>query len=227
MRYEPQPADVVCFSGRSRISQGIKLATCSDITHVGTVAHIERWQLRKAAMESEVAVQNVNGFKNQMLLFESTTLNSAPCLITGKAIDGVQAHDPMQRIKDYDGQVWFYRLTPAWRNRFHHGTGPADLGDYLLSKIGRPYDSFEALESGSNILQYLSPWRWIANLFACSRENYTERLFCSEYVAGALRLVGLYPLGSVSKVSPARLIKMLIASEIYETKRDYQLKVEL
>lgn len=223
--FDFQSADIVAFTGNSPTSKRIRFATCSDISHVAGIAKISPQQLRKAARENHLAIPQIDHFQTRLVLFESTTLNDRPCLITGKHISGVQAHDPAQRCREYDGGVRVYRLTPDWKTKFERGTGPEDLGDFLLSRLGRPYDAFEALESGSRVLQYLAVWRWFANLFDCSRENHSQRLFCSEYLASVWRLVNLYPSGSISKVSPAKFIKQLERLEIYETKPEFTLKV--
>ena len=75
-----------------------------------------------------------------MLLFESTTFCDSPCVIGGKPVKGVQAHDPQARIDAYRGQVWRLRLTDPL-----DAEESRKLTTFLLGEIGKPYDYRRAL----------------------------------------------------------------------------------
>jgi len=207
-KYLPQPADIAAFSGHGRVSTTIKAATCSRVSHVGCIANVPQWQLRNLAGCGvlNLSPEKVNAWVEVPLLFESTTLYEKPCEITGKQIQGVQAHNPWSRIAEYHGRVWIYRLTPEWRQTLHERDGHTKLAGHLLAKIGTQYDGRGAVLAGTQIVKHW--WAW-------SKADRSS-LFCSEYLAGVLQHVGLFPLSNASKVTPASLIRLLIGAEVYQ-----------
>lgn len=201
-----QPASLLAFSGRGAVSMGIKLATCSEISHVGCVALVPRWQIQQLAAAGLVAVpeERLDAWHDQHLLFESTTLADAPCAITGRAIKGVQAHDPAARVAAYQGRVWLYRLTDPWQRDFDDRRS-ARLTGHLLASIGQQYDGRGAILSGTRMVKHFWAWRRVDR----------SSLFCSEYLARVLQHVGLFPISNASKVTPGSLIRLLVDAEVY------------
>ena len=202
-----QAGDILAFSGSGRTSLTIRLATCSAISHVGCVSLVPAWQLRDlvGCRVVDVEAERLANWNEQPLLFESTTLVDLPCAITGRVIEGVQAHGPQQRIETYAGRVWRYRLTDAWRQTFHELDGPRRLTGHLLARIGTQYDGRGAILAGTRIVKHW--WAW-------SRVDRSS-LFCSEYLASVLQHVGLFPISNASQVTPASLIRTLVADEVY------------
>ncbi len=201
-----QAGDVLAFSGRGAVSMGIKLGTCSAISHVAVVGWTPGWQLRNVAASGVVRIpeDRLADWKNQYLLYESTTLATAPCEITGRVITGVQAHEPNSRVARYRGRVWLYRMTAAWRRDFTPARGTRLTG-HLLARIGQQYDGSGAILAGTRVVKHLWAWRKVDR----------SSLFCSEYLAAVLQHVGLFPISNASKVTPASLIRDLIAAEVY------------
>jgi hypothetical protein len=202
-----QTGDILAFSGEGRTSLTIRLATCSAVSHVGCVSLVPAWQLRDLAgcRVVDVAAERLATWHEQPLLFESTTLVDLPCAITGRVIEGVQAHAPQERVERYNGRVWRYRLTDAWRETFLEVDGPRRLTGHLLARIGTQYDGRGAILAGTRIIKHW--WAW-------SRADRSS-LFCSEYLASVLQHVGLFPISNASQMTPASLIRTLVADEIY------------
>ncbi|MCA9248957.1 MAG: hypothetical protein KDA42_17645 [Planctomycetales bacterium] len=201
-----EAADILAFSGNSAVSLGIKIGSCSSVSHVGAIGWTPRRQLRQLADGGVLRTENANfyGWIDRHLLYESTTLANVPCAVTGKQIEGVQAHDPDARIRDYNGQVWLYRLLPAWRRDFDESKCTRLTG-HLLSRIGQQYDGRGAILSGTRIVKHFWAWRRVDR----------SSLFCSEYLASVLQHVGLFPISNASKITPGGLIETLIDAEIY------------
>ena len=82
--------DIILFSGKGAISQGIKRFTFSHWSHVGMV-------IRSHEFES-------------ILLWESTTLTNIPDLESGNLIKGVQIVPLSQRILLYNGEIGLRKL---------------------------------------------------------------------------------------------------------------------
>ncbi len=174
---------VVGFSGQAWQSDVINLATYGiprwGISHVGIIAK----------------------YKGELLLFESTTFDSLPCVIQGKCFSGVQAHRLMDVLEVYAGRVWAYPLT-----RPLYPFEDTRLSEFLRGKIATPYDTEGALESAG----------WLSR--ALHGEDLHE-LFCSELVAAALNEIGLLPTGNASGWTPNRLVRRLVREEVVRLPR--------
>lgn len=84
--------DLIAFSGKSKVSNIIKGATGSDISHVGMVFESDR--------TGEYRVE----------IIESTSLVTLPDNRTGELIKGVQMQMLSQRMDMYEGQVYWQPL---------------------------------------------------------------------------------------------------------------------
>ena len=65
------------------------------------------------------------------MIYESIPPIQRPCVITGKRIRGIQAHDPGSRIRSYSGHVYRYRLNVNL-NKIQSTV----LGRYLEQQVG-------------------------------------------------------------------------------------------
>ncbi len=137
------------------------------------------------------------GWQSRPLLFEATTLAESPCSLQGAPVCGVQAHDPRERIRQYDGRVWLYRPTLDYRIDPEQSER---LTLFLLRHLGDQYDYAQAGLSAS-ILARRAWWFSQGNLHS---------LFCSELWAAALEQIRLLELANPSKFSPARLVRSLL-----------------
>ena len=174
--------DIVGFSGAARTS---------DIVNIATYG-IPRWSL------SHVGI--IANYQGQKLLFESTTLDKLPCEITKKQLNGVQAHKFDDVVENYAGRVWVY---PLYRPLFE--SEDRRLSDFVLSLVGRPYDTEGAIRSGGLLFSL------VESLF---RSEDLHTLFCSELCAKALSEIGLVPTDDAARWSPNHLIRHLRWHEI-------------
>ncbi|QGJ71055.1 Hypothetical protein PBC10988_27580 [Planctomycetales bacterium 10988] len=176
-----QPGDLVAFSGNSWVGRFIRLITLSRFSHVGIICF----------------------HQGRPLLIESTTLSPFPCLLTGKRIHGVQAHDPYRVLQRGLSRIWVCRL------QRHEELAPSEserLTAFLLRFLHFEYDTPGALLSGTRFLKR----RWWA-----SREDLT-RLFCSELCAAALKHIRRFPLVNASVINPSELIREGVRLGIYQ-----------
>ncbi len=176
--------DIIGFSGRSWLSAGINIATYG----------IPLWGL------SHVGIL-ANAPDGRLLIFESTSLDgNIPCEITGKPICGTQAHVLDFILGHYSGKAYHYPLyRPLYPNEDER------LTEFLIGTIGVPYDAMGALRSAGVGLS------WIESLF---REQSLASIFCSEWVAAAYAVIGLYPTDNVSRWNPNKLVRRLRRTEI-------------
>ena len=134
-------------------------------------------------------------FDGRLLLFESTSLKDTPCEITGEIFVGTQAHKLENALAGYVGRVYLY---PLYRQLY--SDEDSRLTQYLMDTIGTPYDLMGALRtSGVGI-------SWIESLF---RPQDLNMIFCSEWVASALSVIGVFPTNNASRWNPNRLCRYL------------------
>lgn len=172
-----QAGDILACYGAGWESNVIRWATWGP-SHVGIVAPISP------------------DAPNNLVLFESTTLCSHRCLITGEQWNGVQAQRITDRIKDYGGKVQRLSLMPAWEL----SKDESCLLSHILTKhyVGLPYDMEEALISGTRILKWSSflPYP-------------NGHLFCSELVSFCLMRLCRMGHDNPARFNPASMIRRL------------------
>lgn len=172
---EIKTGDVIAFSGFGHKSVIVNLVTFGWpywwASHIGIVGE----------------------YQGEQLLFESTTLSDIPCVVQGKSIKGVQAVRLTDRVKSYNGRVYHY---PVYRPLF--GFESDRLNEFLLSKIGMPYDLHGGMRSATHGLS------WLESRFKGEDLNY---IFCSELCAAAHARIGLLQTTSASRWNPNRLIR--------------------
>lgn len=216
MRYKYlsfDPGDILVFSGRGPVSALVKVATCSPYSHVGMVAQVAPADLlfsdpHKAGKHPAISEDCPRNWQTRNLLFESTTLSSSPCEITGKRINGVQAHDPAAIVRGFRGRVYRMELNPPRQLTKCHDESHR-LTAALLGRIGTSYDIPGSILSGTRILKRLFP--------GCAANR--QKLVCVEYVAWALqeafkrrRLpMELKP----GQLTPGQLVRRLCRAGIY------------
>ena len=184
--FEYKAGDVVGFSGNGQLSVWINLAT----------AGIPWWSLSHAALIAP------HPTTDELVLYESTTLYDGPCLVQGKKVAGVQAHDVEKRAADYDGKVWLYSLAAPLTPEEYAG-----LRDAATSYLGTRYDrsgAFQARQAG---------FGWLERLCIRRPEDLSS-LFCSEFVAACLKSIGRFEVENVSIFNPNRLGRELLSREI-------------
>lgn len=128
-----------------------------------------------------------------LLLYESTTQCDFPCAIRHKRWSGTQAHHIGPRLQSYRGKVWHYPLAKPLRPWERKA-----LSRFLKDGLGKPYDMTGAERSAGKI--------WSA-VQAHLHEESLSALFCSEWVAAALKEIERFDTLSASEWSPNALIR--------------------
>lgn len=167
--------DIIAFSGFGRKSVIVNLVTYGvpfwSASHVGVIGE----------------------YKGERLLFESTTLSNIPCVVQKRPHKGVQAVHLEDRILSYDGRAWLYS---TYRPLF--GFEADRLNEFLINKVGTPYDMVGGMRSAGVGLS------WIESKL---RGEDLSLLFCSELVAAAHNLIGLLRTENASRWNPNKLIR--------------------
>ncbi len=135
----------------------------------------------------------VGEFNGRMLLFESCTSNTTPCVIQGKLFKGSQAQDILPKITNYEGKVWHY---PLYRNLFKHERDR--LQDFLLETVGHPYDNIGAFRAGG------IGFSWLESKL---RHDDLSSLFCSEWCASAHGEIGVFPNDDGARWNPNYFVR--------------------
>jgi hypothetical protein len=171
------PGDVIAFGGRGSFSELIKFTTRSAVSHVGVI------------LQTKVTSDTTSRYFNQII--ESTG-------------DGVQIYRASERIRKYDGDVW-------WLPRRREGAFDLKMFyDFLFSKQGFEYDFSQAAKSAVDILDN-SP---LGRATTYNREDF-EKFFCSELVAAGLEAAGLVRNINASEVTPIDLCRWRIYEPDY------------
>jgi len=167
--------DLLFFTGQGLLSRTIDLCTggVPGYSHVGIVCR----------------------HQGHMLLFESTSVlpPSEKCVLTEKPVKGVQAHFAQGIELRRPGKVY---LHPLSRSLYGHEEQRLQL--YLLSLVGRPYDTVGAFRSGGVLFGLLESVIHTESL---------NTIFCSEFAASALSEIGVFPTSNASKYNPNKLAR--------------------
>lgn len=194
-----EPGDLLFFWGTDATSRVIRRYTRGP-SHVGGLVDF-RWIGKDK--------------RTERLLVESTTLiHGRKCVIRGVEFAGVQAQYPTQRIEDYcekGGHVELWRFTKDW--------GLSETEQQLLSRLawrtlGRPYDTRQAIGSGTRVVKH------VLSKFGIGKANYWK-YFCSELWADLFMKLGRMNIGNPSDWSPAELMEWLDETRVMEPVRKW------
>lgn len=131
--------DLVIFSGKSAVSNFIKLFSGGKWSHVGMVLRLKE-------------------FADAVLLWESTTLNNVADIETQAATKGVQLVPMSQRVASYDGEIAVRRLNKAVTAKMQRALAerrkalsrkPYEAGEIELLKAA--YDGIAGQSSGEDL----------------------------------------------------------------------------
>ena len=195
VRGRMKPGDIIAFSGKGHFSELIKWGTRSEVSHVGII------------FESKVLFDGDPQPGKVVDIFESTTLQEDPK--TGQRIAGVQKNRMSDRVKYYDGSIWWLPLRKNARNRLNL----KKFIDFLLHQDDKPYDMPQALKSAFDFLEQVG-----LNGFTYNTEDFSA-FFCSELAAAALDAAGVISNINASEVTPIDLCRFNIYKQTY-----YQIK---
>ncbi|MBM4276016.1 MAG: hypothetical protein FJ134_16380 [Deltaproteobacteria bacterium] len=182
-----KPGDVIAFGGKGQLSEIIKFATHSAVSHVGVI------------LQTKVVDDLTGRFFNQII--ESTSLHG---------FNGVTVSRFSDRLTDYDGEIWWLPLSQGlWQQKFDRKA----FYDFLFNqaKERKPYDMPQAINSALDHLDSLPGGLHGANY---NKEDFS-RFFCSELAAAGLEKSGAIPRVNASEVTPIDLCRWNIYDPEY------------
>jgi len=131
----------------------------------------------------------------RLLIFESTSLGDLPCEISGESFAGTQAHRLEDILRVYKGRAYHYSLyRPLYPNEDER------LTQFLMETIHTPYDMMGVFCAAGVGLS------WFESLL---RPQDLSTIFCSEWLAAALSVIGVYSTSNVSRWNPNHLVRKL------------------
>jgi hypothetical protein len=164
MRPQLKTGDIVLFSGKSAVSNIIKLFSGGKWSHVGMVVIMEE-------------------FDRMVLLWESTTLSNIPDIETRTATKGVQLVPMSQRITTYEGEVTIRLLNKAISDAMNQ-----KLAEVRKELSRKPYErsQIELLKAAYDGIGGASSGEDLSSLFSSElvAEGYQAMGLLPEFPAG-------------------------------------------
>jgi len=182
IRSEMKPGDGVAFSGKGDVSNIIKWATRSGVSHVGMIYQTIPHNL--PATTEEMTSDRIIQIPYHNLVMESTSLGG---------FSGVTTTRLSKRLQRYNGEVWWLPLRKDVREKMDL----KKLLDFVLEQEGKPYDVPQAITAGLDRLDKI-PFIGAAT----SAVEDFSKFFCSEFIAGGLRASGVINSINPSEVTP-------------------------
>jgi hypothetical protein len=170
-----QPGDVIAFGGKGNFSEIIKWATRSEVSHVGVILQSKLY----------FGGASQKGIFNQVI--ESTSL---------KGFSGVTISRLSDRIKRYEGNIWWLPLSRSSRTKLNQKR----FFDFCLHQKGKPYDMPQAIKSAVDDLDKAP----VIGGLTYNVEDFSK-FFCSELVAAALDTAGVIEKINSAEVTPIDL----------------------
>jgi len=180
IRASIRPGDMIAFSGKGTFSEIIKSVTRSGVSHVAAVLKTEQHDIPRVQV------------------IESTSLNG---------FVGVSISYLSQRIHNYDGEMWWFRLSDGMRECFNEKA----YYEWLLKQHNKEYDLGNAIKAGLDVLGDFGGLTY-------AKEDFSK-LFCSELMAGAYVRGEVITHLNASEVIPKDLTRFNLWQEYY-----YQIK---
>lgn len=162
IRNQLKTGDILLFSGKSGISEGIKFFTVSKWSHVGMVYRFD----------------DPRDAKGSIFCWESTTLSNLEDADTGKLTKGVQRVELSERLERCFSSGYEISVRPLSKALTDDMIKALNYFRHEVS--GRPYelDKIQLLKSAYD------------KIFGENKEDLSS-LFCSELVAEAYQRMGL------------------------------------
>ncbi len=168
-----QAGDILAFYGRGFISRAIEIATLGP-SHVAQIAE-----------DPHVG----------LVLWEATTLCELPDLYEGKQKNGVQAHDPFDRVRSYEGEIYRLRPTVLWK----FNAADKVLQQWVCRTLhAATYDYEGAGLSGTRFIK--RHWLPYPNFHA---------VFCSEFCVATLMRLSRPLAGNPRGYNPAGMVRAI------------------
>lgn len=186
IRSRIQLGDIIAFDGRSIYSWLVRTGTGARISHVGIACKTKVASYGHSIMEICESVKQGEDHE------------------TGQPITGVTRNRLSSRIANYNGEVYWFPLSPAARAALDYRAAIS----FLLSVMGRPYDMPQAIQSALDFCEDR-----LRILYAC--EDYSA-FFCSELAAAALKAGSVIQTTiNASETTPIDLLRQPIYDTTY------------
>lgn len=193
VRSQMKPGDVIAFSGKGNLSEIIKWATRSGVSHVGVI------------LQSQLLIDgdSQDGFFNQVI--ESTSLNG---------FSGVTISRLSDRIELYEGDLWWLPL----RKNIHAEMNKKKFYDFLIHQERKAYDMPQAIRSALDVFDKVP----VIGKATHNVEDFSQ-FFCSELVAAGLEAAGCISHVNASEVTPIDLCCFsLYEKDYYQLKGNHR-----
>jgi len=182
-----KPGDVIAFGGRGYLSEFIKFATFSNVSHIGVI------------LQTTIMQDVTDRFFNQII--ESTSLDG---------FNGVGISRFSDRLNAYEGEIWWL---PLKRERREALFDQKKFFDFLFhqAKEQKPYDMPQAIKSALDAFDDLPFGKRGASY---NHEDFST-FFCSELVSAGLEVSGIVGNINASEVTPIDLCRWNIYDDVY------------
>lgn len=168
----------------------------SACTRLGITINLGTWGIPGYGL-SHVALVGPHPCHGRPILYESTSIYDQHCILQGRKVDGVQAHEILPRVLDYRrrfGRVWHYPLVrELWPEQREA------LLKSCIESLGTPYDNIGAFRAND------LPLNTIGKLLF-SHEDLVS-MFCSEFCAARHRDARVFACVNASAWSPNSLTR--------------------
>ena len=188
---ELNPGDVIAFVGNSKFCNLIKSVLDYPISHVGIILSTKH-----------------DEYQPLVKIIESGLVRN---------FDGVSISNFNDRVIEYFGEIFVLKLNKQARKQFDNDK----FYSWLIAQEGKPYDVKQCISLGLKENTYNEYSKFFNSTLlnqVKNTEDYNE-LFCSELVAGGLKVANVLPTINPSEVSPKDLCSYKIFEQNY-----YQIK---
>lgn len=160
-----------------------------DIINLGTFG-IPRYHSSHVAIVGPWSAEH-GGY----LVYESTSFARAKCLLSGRAVKGLQVHTLKQLLATDNSRIWVGRLVcPLYEHETQRLTAT------LNEMLARPYDMLGAFRSGGFLFN---------RIMSLIHPDTLDAVFCSELVAYSLAAIGRFRTDSFGRWNPNSLCRAL------------------
>ncbi len=185
VREEMKPGDIIAFGGNSLFSRWTKLTTRSSVTHIAIV------------MQTKMRDEEGGRYFNQVM--EATAYKGKRGVMTNRLSD---------RLKDYDGDMWWLPLSERARAQFEQNR--AVFFNFMFEQDGKGYDILQLFGSAVDAIDEHP----LLGKISHNQEDFSS-WFCSELVAEGLEKAGVVRNVNASEVTPVDICRFSIFQDRY------------
>lgn len=195
VRDKMKPGDIIAFGGNSLFSRWTKLTTRSAVTHIAIV------------MQTTMRDGNDGRYFNQVM--EATVYNGKKGVMTNRLSD---------RLRDYDGDIWWLPLGESARTDFEQNKH--NFFNFMFAQDGKAYDVLQLFGSAVDTLDDHP----LFGKLTYNQEDFSS-WFCSELVAEGLEKAGVVENVNASEVTPIDICRFSIFAPQYVQLKGEQRKI--